>query len=196
MASQREQPVGKPKVIRPLGSQMVSESEPVEVPKVIRPRGSVSYFQQQSAGSDEPPPEQLTLQRLGRSKTHEHLPEPEEPPAKRGRWLGSRIQLPRAPGMSDHELSIARDAKRLWDKLDGERTSSSEPESESSAREPTEEDLRFMSWLKQESDNYYFHELEPKMTLRQVELPADRRKLYKWLRFYYEYMVLRQGSVE
>ena len=63
------------------------------------------------------------LKPLGRSQTFLH--EPEEPRAKqqkRERWTGPCIELPRAPGMSDHDLGIAKECEKLWDKLDGERT--------------------------------------------------------------------------
>ena len=117
---------------------------------------------------------------------------------KRQRRKGSsaaRIELPRAPGVSDHEQGIMEQCKKLWDELEGERTESSAGEQQRE-RGPSAQDVHFLRWLKQESDNYYTIG-EPKDSEEMwVKLPEDRKKLYNWLKHYHDHVVLHKPAAE
>ena len=120
---------------------------------------------------------------------------------------GERIQLPRAPGMTDEEFKLMRECKKCWDKHEGEPTDSDSDEEDSAERqsggistpegesisldfmrecqklwdklESDEEDLSIARWLKQESDDYCQLDAKEEVWFK---LPQDRKRLYRWLK--------------
>ena len=122
---------------------------------------------------------------------------PEQPSAPGGS-SSERIALPRAPGVNDAQQRLLEQCHRLWNELENDRFEiemggQQRGQLLERARQPGASDVRFLSWLQQESNNFETSGAEMTIT---VSMPQERQQLYKWLRFYYEYMVLCEGSIE
>ena len=142
-----------------------------------------------------------TFGRLEHKQSFVHDLEPNSSEPKRPRRQVSSAaassEPPRAPGMSDQELSIAEQCKVLFDELEDEGPlvgAGEQGRGGQLGREPSAQDMRFLRWLKQESDNYPAEGAE-QVSLT-VTLPDERKKLYDWLRFYYDYKVSEGGPCE
>ena len=122
---------------------------------------------------------------------------PEQPSAPGGS-SSERIALPRAPGVTDAQQRLLEQCHRLWNELENDRFEMEMGGQQRGqllerARQPSASDVRFLRWLQQESDNFETSAAEMTIT---ASMPSERHALYQWLRFYYEYMVLSQGSIE
>ena len=103
------------------------------------------------------------------------MPTDTTPPRKKHKH--GRIQLPRDPDLSDKDLKTLKEFKKYHDHLQGE--SPSESSSDDS------EELDFLEWLKTEDD----YEAKPPVETMElkIKLPQDKKKVYDWLKFYYQH---------
>ena len=123
---------------------------------------------------------------------------PQEPFAKRRQVVtpkGQRMQLPEPECLYESmDKSISKIEKECRQALEALQEGRGERPSwipQVSSRQLTQEDERFMMWLKQESDNP--QELaQHQEAIGVVKLPQDRKKLYDWLKFYHSYVVLHK----
>ena len=80
------------------------------------------------------------------------------------------------------QMEVMKDCRKLWGKLQDERA-------QSNSQVSTVEDLSFMRWLKQWSDQYDQMGQQQKPEEMQIKRPEDRKKLYDWLKFYHSHIV-------
>ena len=80
------------------------------------------------------------------------------------------------------QMEVMKDCRKLWGKLQDERA-------QSDSQDPTMEDLSFMRWLKQWSDQYDQMGQQQEPEEMQIKRPEDRKKLYYWLKFYHSHIV-------
>ena len=80
------------------------------------------------------------------------------------------------------QMEVMKDCRKLWGKLQDDRA-------QSDSQDPTMEDLSFMRWLKQWSDQYDQMGQQQEPEEMQIKRPQDRKKLYDWLKFYHSHIV-------
>ena len=102
-------------------------------------------------------------------------PTPTDTTPPRKKHKHGRIQLPRPPDVSDKDMKVLKDIKKLNDHMRGESVSESSDSSD---------ELDFLTWLKTDDD---YEDKPPVETMElKIKLPHDKRKVYDWLKFYYE----------
>ena len=207
--AQREQtprPRWRPEVYTPLGQRMVFG--PLERQQSFLHEPELNPYERLARGEREAPSIAPKRQKRSKGGPSERSEQPSgsggsssarpEQPSAPGGSSSERIALPRAPGVNDAQQRLLEQCHRLWNELENDRFEMEMGGQQRGqllerARQPGASDVRFLSWLQQESNNSETSGAEMTIT---VSMPQERQQLYKWLRFYYEYMVLREGSIE